>query len=446
MEESAAPIYTPGETSDAGTENDLYHRWKRLAWKIERALDQRKKEDDLIYNISLRIPDVHRKVNEEAYTPQVISIGPFHHRSSKLQFMENYKLRCLENFMKRANTSLMDLVGHVFVGEHFLRAFYEGTIEIESDDLIQMILVDACFIIEFFLKNFSGPKNWTLDDTIELKPWLISRMKLDLILFENQLPFNIIQTLYEKLVPREFPSMYPSSFLELAFNFFRAHNLQNIPHDQIGKHEVIHFLDLLRHFNLPRHRNLQERSYGNVVRKMYCASQLAEAGLKFQPISGGSLLDVRFSEGVLEIPSFPLDNTTEIYARNIMAWEQCAYPDEAYVTDYFMMLDFLINTGKDVDLLVQEGILVKGPGTNSRTTLPTNLCTGISHWGINDDYGDICRQLVDFRKKHWYVILKSSLRKDYFRTPWMGAATIGAIFLLILTLIQTVCTVISIFM
>ncbi|KAG2664715.1 hypothetical protein I3760_16G096700 [Carya illinoinensis] len=416
----------------------------RLKGKIQRALDQRKREGDLVLNLFSRIPDVHRKVNEEAYTPQLISIGPFHYRSPKLQSRENYKLRCLEDFLRRANKELEDLVSTVLCFQPSVRMLYERTIEIESDDFINMILVDACFIIEFFLRDLSELKNWTFDDSIELKPWMISRMKLDLILLENQLPFNIIERLYEEL-PHESRPKYGSNFLELAFNFFKAHNLQKIPPGEIGKDAVFHFIDLLRHFNLPHHRNLHERSYGNVVGKMYCASQLAEAGLKFKPILGGSLLDLRFKEGVLEIPCFPLDNTTEIYARNIMAWEQCHYPDEAYVTDYFIMLDFLINTGKDVDLLVQEGVLVKGPGTNSRTTLPTNLCSGISHWGINDYYYGICRQLVEFRKRRWYVILKSSLKRDYFRTPWMGAATVGAIILLILTLIQTICTVISIF-
>ncbi|KAG6673040.1 hypothetical protein I3842_16G091200 [Carya illinoinensis] len=316
------------------------------AMKIEDALDQSRKLNfrPLVRTI-YRVPDLLRKVNEEAYTP-LISIGSFHYRSPKLQSMENFKLRFLEDFIKRE--------------------------------------------------------------------WQTSRMKLDLILLENQLPLFIIKKLYE-LLPLKSTSRYPTSFLELTFNYYRLFNDQR-----------------------------KQRSF-NAVTEMYSATQLAEAGLKFKPISSGSLIDLKFNEGVLEIQSFTLHNTTEIFARNVIAWEQCHYQDEAYNTDYFVMLDFLINTVKDVDLLVDEKIIVKGQGTNIRPTLPNNLCTGISYGDVSDDYSDICRQLVDFRKKRWYVILKSSLRKDYFRTPWMGAATIGAIILLILTLIQTVCTVISIF-
>ncbi|XP_042964748.1 UPF0481 protein At3g47200-like [Carya illinoinensis] len=367
--------------------------------KIEDALDQSRKLNfrPLVHTI-YRVPYLLRKVNEEAYTPQLISIGPFHYRSPKLQSMENFKLRFLEDFMKRIDKTSKELVSIVKDLEKSVRECYEETIEIESDDFMKMILLDACFIIEYFLRD---------GNLIELKEWQTSRMKLDLISLENRLPLFIIKKLYE-LLPLKSTSIYPTSFLELTFNYYRLVNDQRKRPDYPDSEEIRHFLDLMRYFCLPNRQSLPKRCF-NIVTEMYSATQLAEAGLKFKPISSGSLIDLKFNEGVLEIQNF------------------------------------LINTVKDVDLLVDEKIIVKGQGTNIRPTLPNNLCTGISYGDVSDDYSDICRQLVDFRKKRWYVILKSSLRKDYFRTPWMGAATIGAIILLILTLIQTVCAVISIF-
>jgi len=42
-----------------------------------------------------KVPDPLRKLNKEAYTPQVISVGPFHHGGEKLRTMEKYKVRYL---------------------------------------------------------------------------------------------------------------------------------------------------------------------------------------------------------------------------------------------------------------------------------------------------------------------------------------------------------------
>ncbi|XP_040999069.1 UPF0481 protein At3g47200-like [Juglans microcarpa x Juglans regia] len=449
MAEESAAMVIPEETINVVTNINEHQGPTWLVEKIKHAKSIALNRPSRRTILSIyRVPHSLRELNKEVYTPQVISIGPFHYRSQKLQSMEIYKLRYFRRFMERITKINRDemLASIIQDSEERVRGCYAEAISFDSDTLRQIILVDATFIIEFFLRAWSV--EFLRDDgSIEAEPWaLLSWIKSDLILLENQLPFFIIEKLYELLPLDQSPSIYPSSFLELTFNFFEFMNIQLIRHDEIDSEEVLHFVDLLRYFYLPPDQNrLPNRSF-KVVHKMYCASQLAEAGLKFKASSSGSILDLKLNEGVLEIPRFTLRNATEIYARNLMALEQCVYQFERYVTDYFMMLDFLTNTGKDVDLLIQQGILVNEMGTNNiRPPFAGNLCTGISFRDVSDDYYDICRQLVDFHRKHWYVILKSSLKHDYFRTPWMGAATIGAIILLIFTLIQTVCAVISTF-
>ncbi|KAF5441927.1 hypothetical protein F2P56_037121 [Juglans regia] len=97
------------------------------------------------------------------------------------------------------------------------------------------------------------------------------------------------------------------------------------------------------------------------MKEMYSAIQLDEVGLKFKmskPSYNLSPLEIKYADGVLEIPRFQLDDTTEIYARNLVALEKCHYPkDEAYITDYYTLLGFLIKTGKDLDVLVREQII-----------------------------------------------------------------------------------------
>ncbi|KAG6673042.1 hypothetical protein I3842_16G091400 [Carya illinoinensis] len=441
MAEESAAMNTPEETINAATKKE----YEAPIWLLEK-INHAKNSIALNCPSSptiYRVPDSLRELNKEAYIPQVISIGPLHHGSLKLKYMENYKLRFFRKFMERTNINEEKLASIIQGSEEKVRGCYAEAIPFDPDTLKQIILVDASFIIEYFCRFSSG--TWIEDDMMELKPWRFRQIAVDLTLLENQLPFFIIEKLYEPL-PLQSPSTYPSSFLELTFatNFCEWH-VQKIRDDGIDSEEVMHLLDLMRYFYLCPRQSLPERSF-EVVDKMYCASQLAEAGLKFKPIPCRSIVDLKFNEGVLEIPTFTLDRERETYARNLVALEQCHYPLDGYVTNYFIMLDFLINTGKDVDLLVDKEIIKKAElGANIIPTLACNLCSGISLRDVNDDYVDICRQLVDFRRKHWYVILKSSLKRDYFRTPWMGAATVGAIILLILTLIQTICTVISIF-
>ena len=48
-----------------------------------------------------RVPHHLRKLNDEAYTPQVISIGPFHRENAILQTMQGLKEEYSKRFLQR---------------------------------------------------------------------------------------------------------------------------------------------------------------------------------------------------------------------------------------------------------------------------------------------------------------------------------------------------------
>ncbi|KAF5441886.1 hypothetical protein F2P56_037151, partial [Juglans regia] len=146
-----------------------------------------------------KVSDHIRKSNEEAYTPQVISIGPFHRNKTKLQTMERFKLSYLKSFKEQADTQLEDIVSTIKGAEESVWESYSETISLDSDDFVKMILLDASFIIEYFWKNKT--LNWTDGDQEILEPWLCSRMQMDFILLENQLPFFIIEKIYDIAFP-----------------------------------------------------------------------------------------------------------------------------------------------------------------------------------------------------------------------------------------------------
>ena len=50
-----------------------------------------------------KVPPKLRSLHEKAYTPQVVSIGPFHHGKKEFKVMEKHKLRYLQAFLDRTN-------------------------------------------------------------------------------------------------------------------------------------------------------------------------------------------------------------------------------------------------------------------------------------------------------------------------------------------------------
>lgn len=380
-----------------------------------------------------RVPDHLRKLNEAAYTPKVISIGPFHHGNIRLQTMEKQKVRYLKSFMERANAviTLETLVSTIKQLEGWIRRCYGEAIQLSSDDFVKMILLDVSFILEYFWKY-----HWrilTRDDS----PWLFTALKRDLVLLENQIPFFII----EELFGLAFPILSNSSpLIQLTFNFFSIFNVQNIP--PLPDVKIKHFTDLLRTFQLPQTQELPQRC-NELITHLYSATQLHEAGVKFKVSSSKCLLDLKFTNGVLEIPCIQLADRTETLIRNLMAFEQCHYIGQRYITDYFFILDFLINTTHDVDLLCKKGIMVNYLGdSNAAASMVNRLNNEIVWMNLSSDYCCLSKELNGFYENRWHN-WKATLNREYFSTPWRTASTIAAVILLVLTFIQTVCSIIQ---
>jgi hypothetical protein len=111
-----------------------------------------------------RVPHDVRRLNEEAYTPQFISIGPFHHGDKRLEIMEKLKVRYFKQFVKKATLNVKKLVSIVRDKEGDVRRCYAESIQLSSDDCVKLILVDASFIIVFFL--ICRLEEWRSDDDL----------------------------------------------------------------------------------------------------------------------------------------------------------------------------------------------------------------------------------------------------------------------------------------
>lgn len=383
------------------------------------------------------VPFVIRRLNQDAYTPKVLSIGPFHHSTHpRLQSMERHKLIYCKAFLQRPEPILETLVTYIEQIEPNFRRCYSETLKPIKEELVKLILVDSCFILELFLRSYYD--DWSVDDAFLLKPWLASNIRLDLLLLENQLPFFVLENLFNL----SFSGGQNPSFLDLSFDYFAYYNTSKLTSQNIS---IRHFTDLIRIFHLQHPLGKRPHRLDEPAKHIPSATQLLEAGVRFKVnTKSDCLLDLRFSGRVLEIPQLKVEDWTEILFRNMVALEQCHYPNESYITDYVAVLDFLINTGRDVDILVKKGVLVNWMGdSDSVANLFNSLWKNITHLNFSSHYSILCEDLNDFCRDPWHK-LNATLRRDYCNNSWQTAASTAGVLILILSLIQSVCSVLQV--
>ncbi|CAL2240900.1 unnamed protein product [Prunus armeniaca] len=100
----------------------------------------------------------------------------------------------------------------------------------------------------------------------------------------------------------------------------------------------------------------------------------------------------------LKLTLFCVKDETECIIRNVMALEQFLYPESAYICEYFLLMDKLVDTVEDVNLLIDSGVLVNKLGCNETVTNPiSQLCEQIMD--NVSCYGGLCDQL----NKHYGI-------------------------------------------
>ena len=88
-----------------------------------------------------KVPGHLRRVNAKAYTPTLISIGPFHHRNEKFKTMEECKLRYAKRFRHRDDSKEVDLLKKLLVTidekKKEIRSCYSNSPSCEDDDFVK---------------------------------------------------------------------------------------------------------------------------------------------------------------------------------------------------------------------------------------------------------------------------------------------------------------------
>ncbi|KAB1224361.1 hypothetical protein CJ030_MR2G007766 [Morella rubra] len=385
-----------------------------------------------------------RDVNEIAYEPVLLAIGPYHRHKEHLIPIEQQKLHYLELMLRRMNQSTAETyIMALRELEKRARRCYAESMTLTADEFVEMMLLDGCFIIELFRK-YAMSCSWNQCDPIFQISWMLGVLRHDLLLFENQLPFFVVAKLFNMSEVGN-----RRSFNELALYFFNTtipyslflqepeSTCNSIPYFE-------HLLSLVHTAACPSLVEIGVAGYG--VEKDHkdfisipSATELQEDGVKFKKLEGAnnlfeaktlergwyalfrfkkgegdSLFDMKFNNGLLEISQLQIDKGTECFLRNLIAYEQYkGRQNGMYVTDYVALMDALINSPMDVELLRQGGIIVNRLGDDdSICTMFNRLCQSVLVPRVT--YKEICRNVDKHCREHrhsWMVKLRrNSLR------------------------------------
>ncbi|KAL6190996.1 hypothetical protein ACLB2K_037389 [Fragaria x ananassa] len=137
-----------------------------------------------------------------------------------------------------------------------------------------------------------------------------------------------------------------------------------------------------------------QRQSSKVVRKgifdpdhhqMHTATALSKADIKFEPVRRESIMDIRFKEGefrrngVLMIPQLNVGMSSETIFRNLIAIEQCYHGYSNVITSYAILMDNLISSKEDVELLCKEKVIGNWLSDEDGCKFFSNLYKDIPH-------------------------------------------------------------------
>ncbi|CAB4317604.1 unnamed protein product [Prunus armeniaca] len=468
-----------GSSSSEEDQDDLKNNEESVAAMRKRLNEQRKeiqtrrsgiKSTVCIYRVPPSLNGI--SPTPETIEPEMVSIGPYHRGKDELLEFESYKLQFLNLLLSReTNGRRHDLLPEYYKAmkklEESTRSRYSESIPMSSPDFVEMMVLDGCFIIELF-QRMSADED---DHPILTRPWLIPILTRDLLKLQNQLPFFVLEKLFEisnfrtehslTLLALEFFNHTlprPSEVLKRTSNLRGAKHLLDLFHlsflppfsnEPPRKKSIFQrtsdvlceatlktliWLCMLFISSTPHDDHDADQNYRPSSESIQCTTQLRPSGIKFRPRKAAeSFLDINFRNGVLQIPPITINDLTIAVFINCMAFERCHQYTSQLFTTYIAFMSCLINSTRDVTLLCADGIIT-GFSQNDQnvaelfTKLGEKVVFDIRKCYLSTQFRDV----EAYYSSHWATFMRT-----YFSKPWSFISVFSAFILLVLTGAQT---------
>ncbi|KAF8010409.1 hypothetical protein BT93_J1130 [Corymbia citriodora subsp. variegata] len=380
-----------------------------------------------------RVPPYITKLNGEAYQPQVVSFGPYHHGKDHLRPMEEHKHRARVHFLELSRKSPTTFLDSLRKVEDEVKDSYD-------------VLDPEWKIMRAATKEKNGYAPNKPFFNMPRQKFIEPYISQDMLLLENQLP---MQVLYQLVAVMN--NGREDDVNQLIGKFYFPG--ENKKFTGLGK--CLHVMDVFRRGLLMEPWKVQHdleigleainEISGSAPKEtepiIRSATELQEAGIRFKP-SKACLKDIHFDRGVLELPFFTVDDTTKSRLLNAMTFERLHSEVGNEVTSYVIFMDKIINNEQDVALLHTEGIIQNDLGSDKEVAqLFNSLCTDVT-LPFDNNIDTVQKKISDHCKNNWNKC-RAYFNRTYFKNPWTILSLFAAIFLFMLTILQTIYIVLT---
>uniref|UniRef100_M1A819 Uncharacterized protein n=1 Tax=Solanum tuberosum TaxID=4113 RepID=M1A819_SOLTU len=359
-----------------------------------------------------------RKSNSDAYTPMLISIGPYHKRNHELSLMEKYKLLYLQRFLQRKEG--LDVESCISAlkkkKDEALKCYDDNLDNDIVDNFLEMLLLDGCFVVEFIREYYATEEKEEEDqeednDNIINLEWMKKQVCRDMVLLENQLPFFVLTMLHDMTKHHKEVSFLYMVRKTLLDTFPKAKFIPPLEIHNFNTERFNHLVHVIHMFCRPsdHHDGMKDKQNKNASTPKECCkitfcdnvlqltksketpkvlglwdcyhipsvTELYDAGVRFIRIGyvqekkedKTTLFDIKFEKGIMKIPCFAIEDTMETFMRNLIAYEQHSsnkvdvYP---YFSNYAHIMTQLIGSHRDVKFLRKKKIIFKDIGDDKQ--------------------------------------------------------------------------------
>ncbi|GLJ47685.1 hypothetical protein SUGI_1007090 [Cryptomeria japonica] len=409
-----------------------------------------------------RVPKSIKKTKREAYDPLVVFLGPYHHKKhQQLTAIDEYKLQAVDKTLERMDDMTIEgLISKVkLMGQEIRNCYEDSAIEWDQDTLAWMMTMDACFILRFLGMELPNSCLIKRDEII-----------LDILKLENQIPFCILEMILEL----EFKdSAEVENFLvKLLFScnngYFKGYPFAIRYEEKDIKEHIksgpLHLLDLSRlvlakflsscehAITVKRPARIAHRSAscvgcfswtGEDESLIPSAEKLQKAGIRLKQCSGGVHFKRRRFRSLFCLPEIIVEDNTEIFLRNLLAFEECQWGRDCLVERkicfYMCIMDDLIDSKEDVELFRRANIIKNYLGTDDEVAQIFNdLCSGITG---KEDFKEPLRNVNDYYKRNQLTVWIHEFWEEHCSKPWYIISFVVGILILVMTLLQTIYTI-----
>ncbi|KAH6834773.1 hypothetical protein C2S53_004010 [Perilla frutescens var. hirtella] len=407
-----------------------------------------------------RVPPQLRENKKHIYDPVVLSLGPYHHGRVP-------QFRVAEQLKEEARTIVcgsMDkgfLLGKISERVDEIQHFYGGADEYGDEELGEMMLRDACFVLCYIqMVELEGPNSDQNFDSIIVRRLGMSGALFvwrDFFMLENQIPLWLLKLLFSLTYNGEDDDEKFQTLLcnYLSDNNFGDYRMTRLPWEGAGEEEEepLHLLEANNRTSLVQEDSSSfeycmmgkgsRSSFESANSLFRSVRDLKAKGIHLGP-SSYCLKDIRFYSlsfyGKLQLPIFLVTNNSSVYFSNVIAFEMSPEtPTEFETTSYVNFMKTLIQKAEDARELREKGILYSLLESDEDVV---RTFQGIDTYGFcNQDLFYDVKMRIDKHCNNKGKTWMAELLHTYFRSPWTAIALFAAIFIMCLTFLQTYYTI-----